>query len=92
MTKTLGDYKGNDVELCVTTSGRIGEKTARMLIENHVSFTKNKRHIPFYKRDKFSGAKTVWVISTSPRQYPQARRLIDQMDMFYRQRLVLSNY
>lgn len=92
MTKTLGNYRGNDVELCTTTSGRIGEKTARVLLENRVSFTKNKKRIPFYRRDKYKGAKAVWVIKTSPRQYCQARRLIDQMDMFYKERLVLSNY
>ena len=92
MNKTLGKYKGNDVELCSTTSGRIGEKTARILMENRVPFTKIKKYIPFYKRQQYSGARTIWVISTSPRRYCQARRIIDSMDMFYKERMVVSNY
>lgn len=92
MTKKLGNYKGNDVELCTTTSGRIGNKTAIALMENRVPFTKIKKYIPFYKRNKNNGYKFVWVITTSPRQYGDARRVIDEMDMFYKERLVISNY
>ena len=88
----LGNYKGNDIELCSTTSEKIGERTVELLMENSVPFTKSRIHIPFYKRQQYSGARTVWVISTSPRRYSQARRVIDSMDVFSKQRLVVSNY
>lgn len=92
MTKKLGNYKDNDVELCRTTNSRVSSQTAEALLEERIPFTKNCRRIPFFQRDAYEGADKIWVISINPRRYGQARRVIDNMDRTYRDRLVLSNY
>ena len=92
MTMKLGNYKDNDVELCRTTNDRVSRQTAEALLEEHIPFTKNSKRIPFFKRESYKGADTMWVIMINPRRYGQARRVIDRMDRVYRDRLVLSNY
>ena len=92
MTMKLGNYKDNDVELCRTTNARVGNQTAEVLFEQHIPFTKNSKKIPFFKREAYKGADTLWVITINPRRYGQARRVIDSMDRVYKDRLVLSNY
>lgn len=92
MVMKLGNYKDNDVELCRTTNGRVGEKTAMALMEQSIPFSKNLKIIPFFKRKEYEGADRVWIISINPRRYSQARRTIDSLDSVYRERLVLSNY
>lgn len=92
MTKKLGNYKDNDVELCRTTNFHVGSRTAEALLEQHIPFTKNSRRIPFFQRERYRGADTLWVISINPRRYGQARRVIDGMERTYRDRLLLSNY
>ena len=82
----LGNYKDNDVELCRTTNSRVSTHTAEALLEQH------SKKIPFFKRETYQGADTLWVITINPRRYGQARRVIDGMDRAYRERLVLSNY
>ena len=66
--------------------------SAEALLEQHIPFTKNSKKIPFFKRETYQGADTLWVITINPRRYGQARRVIDGMDRAYRERLVLSNY
>ena len=34
MTKKLGNYKDNDVELCRTTNARVGNQTAEVLLSS----------------------------------------------------------
>ena len=92
MLMKLGNYKDNDVELCRTTNDRVSSETAAALLEQQIPFTKSSKKIPFFKRDEYKGADTIWVISINPRRYGQARRVIDSMDCVYRERLVLSNY
>lgn len=92
MTKKLGNYKDDDVELCWTTNTRVSNQTAEALLEQHIPFTKNSKRIPFFRREAYKGADTMWVIMINPRRYGQARRVIDTMDRVYRERLVLSNY
>lgn len=92
MTKKLGNYKGNDVELCRTTNRNVSSRTAEALLEEHIPFTRNSKRIPFFKRDEYKGADTMWVISINPHRYGQARRVIDAMDRIYKERLMLSNY
>ena len=92
MIKKLGNYKDNDIELCRTTNNRVGNETAEALLEQQIPFTKSSRKIPFYKREEYRGADTMWLISVNPRRYGQARRVIASMDRVYRERLVLSNY
>ena len=92
MTMKLGNYKDNDVELCRTTNSRVSTHTAEALLEQHIPFTKNSKKIPFFKREIYQGADTLWVITINPRRYGQARRVIDGMDRAYREHLVLSNY
>ena len=92
MTMKLGNYKDNDVELCRTTNSRVSTHTAEALLEQHIPFTKNSKKIPFFKREIYQGADTLWVITINPRRYGQARRVIDGMDRAYREHLLLSNY
>lgn len=92
MTKKLGNFRDNDVELCRTTNRRVSSEAVQTLLEEQIPFTKSRKKIPFFKREEYKGASELWVISTSPRRYGQARRALDGMDSFYRERLVLSNY
>lgn len=91
---TLGNSKdiNKDIELCYTVNERISDYTVRLLIENQIPFTKNLVNIPFFLRERFHGAKQMYVISTNPNLYSQARRTIDQLDPAYKRRLCLSNY
>lgn len=90
--KKLGNFTGNDIELCRTTNAGASNRTAQLLLEEQIPFTKNCRKIPFFRRDKYDGASQVYVISINPHRYGQARRALDTMDISHRQRLVLSNY
>ncbi len=90
--KILGNFKGNDVELCRTTSQKAGKQTVQALMEARIPFTNNCRRIPFFKREKFGGADEMWVISINPHCYGQARRIIDTIDTMYRKRLMVSNF
>lgn len=92
MTKKLGKYKDNDVELCRTTNRRVSSETVQALLDERIPFTKNRKRIPFYKREEYKGASEIWVISTSPRRYGQARRVLDKLEQVYKDRLVLSNF
>ena len=93
-TVTLGNGKdiNKDIELCYTINERISDYCVRALIENHIPFTKNLVNIPFFLRERFHGAKQMYVISTNYNLYSQARRTIDQLDPIYKRRLRLSNY
>lgn len=90
--KKLGNFTGNDIELCRTTNLYAGDQTIQALMEASIPFTKNSKRIPFYKREQYNGAREFVVISINPRRYGQARRVIDKIDALYRRRLVLSNY
>lgn len=94
MTKTLGDVReiDKDVELCRTTNERISNQAAQLLIENQIPFTRNWVKIPFFLREKYRGAKQIYIIRTNRNRYGQARRTIDQMETPFRRRLVMSNY
>ncbi len=88
----LGSFSGNNIELCRTTNTRVGNRTAELLLEEQIPFTKNCRKIPFFRRDRYNGARKVWVISINPHRYGQARRAIDTLDVVCRKNLVLSNF
>jgi dephospho-CoA kinase len=90
--KKLGNFSGNDIELCRTTNCIVSDRTAELLVEERIPFTRNCLKIPFFRRDKYDGASRVYVISINPHSYGQARRAIDTMDISQRKRLVLSNY
>lgn len=90
--KTLGNFTGNDIELCRTTNERASNRTIQALIDAHIPFTKNSEKIPFFKRVKYNGAREMLVIMINPHRYSQARRVVDQIDSMYRRRLMLSNY
>jgi hypothetical protein len=92
MVRKLGNYKDNDVELCRTTNKRVSNRMAEVLLEEQIPFTTSSKRIPFYKREKYQGANTVWVISINPDRYRQARHVIDRLERVYRERLVLTNY
>lgn len=92
MRKTLGNYRDNDIELCRTTNSRVSNEAVQALVEEQIPFAKSCRRIPFFQRDKYRGASCVWVITINPRRYGQARRAIDGLGSFYRERLVLSNF
>lgn len=90
--KKLDGYAGNDIELCRTTSSKAGNQTAQLLVEERIPFTKNRKRIPFFNRDKYAGASEVWVIRINPSRYGQARRALDNLEYGCRNRLILSNY
>jgi hypothetical protein len=90
--KKLGNFSGNDIELCRTTNTGISNRMAQLLLEEQIPFTKNCRRVPFFRREKYDGARRVYVISINPHRYGQARRAIDTMELSQRKRLVLSNY
>ena len=92
MTKKLGKYKDNDVELCRTTNSRVSTVTVQALVEEQIPFTRNRKKIPFFRRVDHGGPSNMKVISINPRRYSQARRVRDGMDQVYRERLVLSNF
>ena len=72
-----------DIELCWTTNERISNEATQLLINNSIPFTKNWITIPFFLRERFHGAKQMYVIS---------RRSIDKLDPVYKRKLLLSNY
>ena len=82
---TLGNGRDidKDIELCRTTNEKTSEQTIHVLMENH---------IPFFLRRKFHGASQICVINTNRNRYSQARTAIDQMDIHFKKRLVVSNY
>lgn len=88
----LGKYKGNDIELCRTTSSRVGEEAAQMLMKDRIPFTRNLKKIPFFQRERYQGARRIWVITTNPGAYGRARRSLDHLDRTYRECLVVSNF
>ena len=90
--KKLGNFTGNDVELCRTTNEKAGNQTVQALMEARIPFTRNSKRIPFYKREQYNGAREFVVISINPHRYGQARRVIDTIDTAYRKRLMLSNF
>ncbi len=90
--KKLGNFTGNDIELCRTTNNKASNQTVQALMEASIPFTKNCKRIPFFKRVQYNGAEQMWVITINPHRYGQARRVIDKIDTIYRKRLVLSNY
>jgi hypothetical protein len=90
--KKLGNFSGNDIELCRTTNTGVSNRTTQLLLEEQIPFTKNCVKIPFFRRDKYDGASRVYVIRINPHRYGQARRAIDTMDASWRKNLVLSNY
>lgn len=90
--KKLGNFSGNDIELCRTTNIKAGNQTVQALINASIPFTRNSKKIPFFKREQYNGAEEITVITINPHRYSQARRVIDTIDYMYRKRLVLSNY
>lgn len=90
--KKLGNFSGNDIELCRTTNNNAGRQTVQALLDASIPFTNNCKKIPFFRRDRYNGAEQMWVISINPHRYGQARRVIDRIDVMYRKRLMLSNY
>ena len=90
--KKLGNFIGNDIELCRTTNERAGNQTVQALVDARIPFTRNSKRIPFFQREQYGGAREFTVISINPHRYGQARRVIDQIDTLYRRRLMVSNY
>ena len=46
--KKLGNFTGNDIELCRTTNRKAGNQTIQALVDAHIPFTRNSKRIPFY--------------------------------------------
>lgn len=92
--KILGDARSidKDVELCRTTNERISNQAARLLMEHQIPFTRSWTRIPFFLRERYRGASQFYIIRTNRNRYGQARRVIDELEMPFKQRLVLSNY
>lgn len=90
--KKLGNFTGNDIELCRTTNQNASHHTKEALINAHIPFTLSTQRIPFFQRMQYNGASEMLVITINPHRYGQARRVIDQIDKIYRRRLVVTNY
>ena len=90
--KILGNFSGNDIELCRTTSVKAGNQMVQALIDASIPFTKKCEKIPFLKRLKYDGAEEMVVITINPSRYGQARKIVDKIDSVYRKRLVVSNF
>lgn len=88
----LGNFTGNDIELCWTTNLKAGNQLVQALLNASIPFTQNSKRIPFFKRDQYNGANEILMITVNPHRYSQARRVVDTVDYMYRKRLVLSNY
>ena len=87
--KTMGKNIDRDVELCRTTNARVSSQMMRTLVSHEIPFTRNWVRVPFYKRVAYNGAKEVCVISTHYNQYQRARRVLDHMEVVYRERMIL---
>lgn len=79
-----------DVVLCETTNQKASKCTAELLMQSSIPFTRNTKRIPFFKREQYKGADEVWVISINRNEYTKARRMIDQLDLRYKKRLLLN--
>ena len=88
----LGNFSGNDIELCRTTSANVGNHIVQELLNASIPFTKSCKKIPFFKRVKYKGAEQIFVITINPSRYGQARKVVDKIDSIYRKRLVVSNF
>ena len=87
--KTMGKNYDRDVELYRTTNTRYIRQMRRTLVSHEIPFTQNCVRVPFYKRVAYNGAKEVCVISTHFNQYQRARRVLDHMEVVYRERMIL---
>lgn len=87
--KTMGKNIDRDVELCRTTNARVSSQMMRTLVSHEIPFTQNWVRVPFYKGVAYNGAKEVCVISTHYNQYQRARRVLDHMEVVYRERMIL---
>ena len=81
--KTMGKNIDRDVELCRTTNARVSSQMMRTLVSHEIPFTQN------WVRVTYNGAKEVCVISTHYNQYQRARRVLDHMEVVYRERMIL---
>lgn len=88
----LGNFSGNDIELCRTTSVKVGNRIVQALLDASIPFTKNCKKIPFFQRLKYDGAEQIFVITINPSRYGQARQVVDKMDTIYKKRLVVTNF
>lgn len=88
-SKIIEKHIDKDVELCRSTNVRVVKQTMQVLVDERIPFTQNWMRVPFTKREKYRGAKEVCVIRTHCNQYQQARHILDRLDLFYRERIML---
>ncbi len=86
---TIGKNIDKDVELCRSTNRTVVSHTIQSLIDARIPITQNWIRIPFYKRERYSGAKEICVIRTHRNQYSRARKILDTLEIVDRERLVL---
>ena len=86
---TLGSNIDKNMELCRTTSVRVCRQTLELLIDEQIPFTQNWIRIPFLKREAYHGAKEVCIISTHCNEHYRARCVLDRMELFCRERIML---
>lgn len=66
------------------------QHTTDILLQDAIPFTKNRKRIPFYKREEYRGADQICVFSINRNLYGRARRSISQLDRMDRNRLLLN--
>ncbi|MCR4612048.1 MAG: hypothetical protein K5644_09145 [Lachnospiraceae bacterium] len=79
-----------DVVLCETTNHRVSNVTSKALVNDSIPFSKRWKHIPFFKRNDYNGAAKVCIIKINRNEYTKARRCLDDIDSFYKDRLLLN--
>ncbi len=86
----MGKKVNKDVVLCRTTNHRVSNRTTDLLVQDAIPFTKNWKHVPFFRREEYHGASEVCVISINRNTYARARRTLDRMERRDRDRLVMN--
>lgn len=70
--KILGRIDDKDVELCRTTNPRVGNHAMQTLVDARIPFTQHWIRVPFYKRERYHGAREICV--TAPTGTSTAER------------------
>lgn len=92
MTKKmkLGKKIDKDVVLCRTTNRRVSNRTTDLLVQDAIPFTRNWKHVPFFRREQYRGASEICVIRINRNTYSKARKTLDRMEQRDRSRLLVN--
>ncbi len=69
-----------DVDLCYTTNRYVARRASIHLSNASISYTTKSTHIPFFLRNYFNGAPTVYSITVNKNLYSQAKQTMKTLD------------